>query len=122
MKPCKTRMAAIISKVPGLFCLGFLSLSLIQGVSAQPNAGNARNMAPIDLSGNWVSLVTEHWRYRIVTAGPGEVSGYELTELGMRIAQNWDPAVDTANGEACKSYGAAGIMRQPTRLQIGCDE
>jgi len=30
----------------------------------------------------------------------------------------WDPAKDEAEGNQCKAYGAAGIMRQPTRLHI----
>ena len=30
----------------------------------------------------------------------------------------WDPAKDEAEGNACKAYGAPGIMRQPTHLHI----
>ena len=30
----------------------------------------------------------------------------------------WDPAKDEAAGEQCKAYGAAGLMRLPTRLHI----
>jgi hypothetical protein len=30
----------------------------------------------------------------------------------------WDPAKDEASGEACRAYGAAGVMRLPTRLHI----
>jgi hypothetical protein len=30
----------------------------------------------------------------------------------------WDPAKDEAEGNACKAYGAAGIMRLPTHLHI----
>ena len=37
---------------------------------------------------------------------------------GLAIAQAWDPAADTAAGEVCKSYGAPGLMRAPTRLNI----
>ncbi len=117
MKPCN--LLTGLMKKP-LIMLGLSLFSLYSSsVHAQNNAVmSAREQAPIDLSGTWVSLVTEHWRYRIITADAGEVSGYDLTDLGLRMAENWDPAVDTANGEACKSYGAAGIMRQPTRLQI----
>lgn len=108
--------------IPAL-CLPFILTSALSG--AQPaqannadNADNARAVAPMDLTGTWVSIVTEDWRYRIITAEAGDVDGYALTELGTRIAEAWDPAVDEAMGEACKAYGAAGIMRQPTRLQI----
>ncbi len=34
------------------------------------------------------------------------------------MADAWDPAKDEAAGEQCKAYGAAGIMRMPTRLNI----
>jgi hypothetical protein len=79
---------------------------------------NAQEAAPFEISGNWVSIVNEDWRYRMLTAEKGDTEGYFLTDLGQRIADSWDPQADEANGEACKAYGAAGIMRQPTRLQI----
>jgi hypothetical protein len=79
---------------------------------------NAREAAPFDITGNWVSIVNEDWRYRMLTAEKGDAEGFFLTDLGRREADSWDPATDEANGEACKAYGAAGIMRQPTRLQI----
>ena len=33
---------------------------------------SAREAAPIDLTGYWVSYVTENWRYRMVTPAKGE--------------------------------------------------
>jgi hypothetical protein len=41
-----------------------------------------------------------------------------LSPEGRRIADAWDPARDEAAGEQCRAYGAAGIMRLPTRLRI----
>ena len=43
--------------------------------SAQQGPGaarSARDRAPIDLTGYWVSYVTENWRYRMVTPAKGE--------------------------------------------------
>jgi hypothetical protein len=34
------------------------------------------------------------------------------------VADAWDPAKDTAAGNACKAYGAGNIMRVPGRLHI----
>jgi hypothetical protein len=34
------------------------------------------------------------------------------------VAGRWDPAADAANGEACRPFGAAGLMRMPLRLRI----
>jgi hypothetical protein len=41
-----------------------------------------------------------------------------LNSEGKRVADTWDPAKDEASGNQCKSYGAAAIMRVPTRLHI----
>ncbi len=74
--------------------------------------------APIDLTGTWVSLVTEDWLYRMVTPAKGDVSSVPLTPAGRAAANAWDPAKDEAAGQQCKAYGAAGLMRLPTRLNI----
>src|SRR5262249_8461182 len=66
----------------------------------------------------WVSVVTEDWRYRMVTPRKGDYSSVPLTGAARQVADAWDPAKDEAAGEACKSYGAGNIMRVPTRLHI----
>jgi len=77
-----------------------------------------RAQAPWDMTGYWVSIVTEDWRFRMVTPGKGDFPGLPLNPEGMKIAQAWDPAKDEAAGEQCKAYGAAAIMRVPGRLHI----
>jgi hypothetical protein len=88
--------------------------------SAQPGRQqqSAQEMAAIDITGNWVSLVTEDWRFRMVVAPAGDYEGIGLTPRGREIADAWDPDVDLASGNACKAYGAGGLMRIPTRLNI----
>lgn len=81
----------------------------------------AKQQAPIDLTGYWVSVVTEDWRYRMVTAPKGDHPGIPLNAEGNRVANAWDPAKDEAAGEQCKAYGAAGVMRAPGRLHITWD-
>jgi hypothetical protein len=78
----------------------------------------ARAVAPIDLTGNWVSIISEDWRWRMVTPAKGDYQSVPITAEAKRIADAWDPARDQAAGEQCKSYGAAAIMRVPTRLRI----
>jgi len=78
----------------------------------------AKEAAPIDLTGYWVSIVTEDWRYRMVTPPKGDYVGVPLNAAGRKMADAWDPAKDEAAGDQCKSYGAANIMRVPTRLHI----
>ena len=78
----------------------------------------ARAAAPVDLTGYWVSLVTEDWRFRMLTPGKGDYAGVPLNAAARRIADAWDPAKDDAAGEQCKSFGAAAIMRVPGRVHI----
>jgi hypothetical protein len=81
-------------------------------------AQTPRAAAPIDLTGYWVSVVTEDWRFRMVTPPRGNYGGVPLTAEGRRVADSWDPAKDEAAGEQCKSYGAAGLMRVPGHLHV----
>jgi len=74
--------------------------------------------APIDLSGNWVSIVSEDWRWRMVTPAKGDYASIPMTPAAQKIADDWDPAKDEQTGEQCRSYGAAAIMRVPGRLRI----
>jgi hypothetical protein len=78
----------------------------------------ARAAAPIDLSGYWVSVVTEDWRYRMVTPAKGDYQGIPMTPAAVKVADAWNPEADEAAALQCKSYGAGIIMRVPGRLRI----
>jgi hypothetical protein len=87
-----------------------------QGRGGSP--ATARASAPIDLTGYWVSFVTEDWRYRMVTPAKGDYARVPMTAEARTIADAWDPAADRAAGNECKPYGAAAIMRVPGRLHL----
>jgi hypothetical protein len=74
--------------------------------------------APIDLTGWWVSVVTEDWRWRMVTPPKGDYASVPINDEARRVADTWDPAKDEREGNACKAYGVGGIMRVPGRLHI----
>jgi hypothetical protein len=74
--------------------------------------------APIDLTGYWVSVVTEDWRYRMVTPAPGDFQGVPMTAAAVKIADTWDPQKEKASPDQCKSYGAPAILRVPEHLHI----
>jgi hypothetical protein len=74
--------------------------------------------APIDLAGQWVSIISEDWRYRITTPPKGDYTGVPLNGAARRVADAWDPARDEAAGDQCKAYGVGGVMRLPTRVRI----
>jgi hypothetical protein len=88
-----------------------------QGRAGQP-APTGKAAAPIDLTGYWVSLITEDWRYRMVTPAKGDYMSVPMTAEARKVADAWDPAKDEAAGSQCKSYGAAALMRLPGRLHI----
>src|SRR5215216_5045943 len=77
-----------------------------------------RQVAPIDLTGYWVSPIIEDWKFRMVTPNKGVFPGIPLNAEGRKVGMSWDPAADEKAGEQCRAYGAAGIMRLPTRLHI----
>src|SRR5262245_3210836 len=79
---------------------------------------NPKEAAPIDLTGYWVSVVTEDWRWRMITPPKGSYPSIPLNAEGRRVANAWDPAKDEADGNECKAYGAGNIIRIPARLHI----
>jgi hypothetical protein len=85
---------------------------------APAGRGNAPIDAPFDPTGYWVSIVSDEWRYRMLTPPKGNVDYVPINAEGRRVAGEWDPAKDEAAGEACRGYGAGGIMRLPGRLHI----
>lgn len=93
------------------------SSSFAQGGRGQVNA-TAKSIAPIDLTGYWVSLVTEDWRFRMMTPARGDYPSVPLNAEGRKVADAWDPARDQAEGNQCKGYGAFNLLRMPGRLHI----
>ena len=92
-------------------------------VAAQPRPGAApsttpRSSAPVDLTGYWVSVVTQDWRWRMVTPPKGDYGSVPITLEAKKLGDAWDPAKDEAAGEPCKAYGAPAIMSMPTRLHV----
>ena len=105
-------VSGLLATQPGLIAQG-------RGRGAGPAAPqNASAAAPIDLTGYWVSVVTEDWRYRMVTPAAGDYQGVPMTPAALAIADAWDPAKEQASGDVCKSYGAPAILRVPGRLHF----
>lgn len=106
--------------MPWLALAGVLAMAPAQaGQSPAPAVPQTpRQQAPFDLEGQWVSIVTEDWRWRMVTPPKGDHPSIPLTQAGMDRAATWNPEADAAMGEECRSYGAAGIMRVPGRIRF----
>ena len=111
-------------------CLAASSSLLVLFTAAQsfgqaPPAGRqggppptARAAAPVDLTGQWVSIVTEDWRWRMVTPPKGDYASVPLNAEGRKLADAWSLDADNAAGNQCRAFGAAAIMRVPTRVRI----
>lgn len=107
-----------------VIALGGINASAQRGVGPGP-AGPprpARELAPIELTGTWVSVVTEDWRWRMVTPpapSPNpDVASIPVNAAGRKAAASWNLAADNAAGTQCKAFGVGGIMRQPGRIRI----
>ena len=97
---------------------GFLTAFLLVGARDAGAQAVYERMAPIDLTGTWVSVVTEDWHLRMITPQRGDIEGLPINAEGRRVAELWDPEQDEASGDACKAYGAPAIMRVPGRVRI----
>ena len=98
--------------------LALFSFAAVQAQSQTPLVAKPKAAAPIDLTGYWVSVISQDWRWRMVTPAKGDYASIPITAAAKKAADAWDPARDGAAGAQCKSYGAPSIMRVPTRLRI----
>ncbi len=106
-----------LAAVAAMLSIGFSGRLHAQNAPAVPD-GKAAAPTETDLTGYWVSIVTEDWRWRMLTPARGDYQSVPITEATRLIADKWDPAKDEAAGEQCKSYGAPATMRVPGRVHI----
>jgi len=99
-----------------LLCVGVLVFA--QGRGQRGGTQPAKAIAPVDLTGYWVSVVSEDWRHRMTTPRKGDFESLPLSPEGTRVANTWDLTKDDQAGLQCKAFGIGGIMRQPGRLHI----
>ena len=81
-------------------------------------AASPRDAAALDLTGYWVSVITEDWKYRMVTPKSGVFDSIPLNAEARKVGLGWDPSKDEAAGEACRAYTAANVMRLPGRIHV----
>jgi hypothetical protein len=110
--------AAVLSAVAVWAMSGVTNIHAQRADGVPAAAPAPRATAPIDLSGYWVSIVTQDWRWRMVTPAKGDYQYMPMNVASKKIADAWDPAKDEAAGEQCKSYGAPALMSVPGRLHI----
>ena len=120
-----TRFGSVLCVLLGPWVLGLGPSILAQAPARAGGPGGqagppptARSAAPIDLAGQWVSIVTEDWRWRMVTPPKGDYASIPLNAEGRKVADGWNLEADNAAGNQCRAFGAAGLMRMPMRIRI----
>jgi len=105
-----------------VLAIALLSIGGALDMPAQPPPGtvakSARDGALIDITGQWVSIVNEDWRWRMITPPKGDTASVPLNAAGGKLANAWNLAADRAQGHLCKAFGPPSLIRQPGRLRI----
>lgn len=83
-----------------------------------PDTRTARERALIDITGQWVSVVSEDWLWRMVTPPVGDTASIPLNAQGRAVALEWDLERDIAEDRLCRAFGPPGLIRRPTRIRI----
>ena len=120
------RRSAAMLGVVGLSVLALVAVAEGGQRGAAPAAGaGAKAAAPVDLTGYWVSLVTEDWIERMSpdsppsgTGGGGGGFGGGGGGGGRGRGGAPAPAAAPASTDPCRVYGAGGSLRVPGRLNI----
>jgi hypothetical protein len=99
-----------------------------QAAAPPPPPPPAQQAALIDLTGNWVSVIDEDWRFRMMTPPKGDYAQVPLNAAARKMADTFDPEqyggmgkYQTSGVVDCRAYGGANVMRMPTRLRITWD-
>ena len=114
----RKRVRAIAASVLVLASASVIMAQQPPGRGAGAAPPTPQQAAAIDLTGYWVSVIVEDWKWRMVTPKKGVYEAIPLNDAGRKAGDTWDPARDEAAGEQCRAYGAANIMRMPGRLHI----
>ncbi len=105
-------------RVVSLAVLAMAAGAVVLAQGPRADTRSARESALIDLTGQWVSIITEDWRWRMVTPPKGDTSSVPLNAAGRKAAEAWDLNADRARGALCKAFGPPGLIRQPGRVRI----
>jgi hypothetical protein len=103
------RLAATVATAIAVLALGPASAQRARAPTPSPRAA-----APVDLTGYWVSQITEDWAWRMQTPPKGDYASVPLNAEGRRVADTWRPETDGS----CSGFGAPVALRVPTRAHI----
>jgi hypothetical protein len=107
---------SLILLLTSAMAFGQISAILERQTGAEPG----RAGAPIDLTGTWVSIVSEDWRWRMTTPLIGDFANIPENEAAREVGMAWRPELNAGN--ECIAYGAPGIMHRPGRIKISWED
>jgi hypothetical protein len=114
MKRARHELAVVLA----VACVAAIPAALGQPAPGRADTRSPRERALIDITGQWVAVVNEDWRWRMITPPVGDTSSLPVNERGRAAAAAWDLERDRAEGALCKAFAGPGLMRQPTRIRI----
>src|SRR5262245_65551334 len=87
----RQRSATVDRSAASVLLLGLMMTAAVaaQGRATQAPASSARADAPIDLTGYWVSVVTQEWRWRMVTQAKGDYASISITIEDKTGGERW---------------------------------
>jgi hypothetical protein len=115
-------LRTLVSTLVMILMLGLTSVAQQPAPTPPAPARSARESAQVDLTGNWVAVITEEWQYRMITPPKGDHASVPLNPEGRKVTEAWDLAKDQAANEQCRVFGAAGLMRLPLRLRVSWND
>ena len=90
MRPLDTLMGVFWSLIALAFVAPVLAVDVVaQAQSGRGAVASARAGAPIDLTGQWVAIISEDWRWRMITPSKGDIVSIPLTLQGQQAAEAW---------------------------------
>jgi hypothetical protein len=113
-------MKRIVTLLLSILLVSAAATTYAQRGRGGPPPEPGRASAPIDLTGTWVSVITEDWPTRMVRPLIGDFSSIPENQAAKDIAMQWRP--EMAEGNECMAYGAPVIMNEPSRLRISWED
>ena len=77
-------------------------------------AQTPKSTAPIDLTGTWVSIITEDWRYRFLTSPKGDFYSLPVNADAKKASLGYTPT----QADACRNYHAPTLLTVPTQRML----
>ena len=87
MRIAKSTYGARIASAVLLGAVLLPASAFAQGGRGAGPPATAKAVAPIDLTGYWVSLVTEDWRYRMMTPALGDFPNVPVNQGALRLTR-----------------------------------